>query len=147
MDMTEFRPVEGSELNLGCGHVQPSDWVNVDGSNRAFLASRLNWLDSLLVRLGVIPPTEFNRDTTYYNLFKGLPHADDEVACIYAGELWEHFEYEDTFALTRECHRVLKPGGVLHVCVPDGPTFWGRYLELYEQEAARPAMDRALTCD
>ena len=38
-------------LNLGCGPVSPQGWVNVDGSNRAWLASRLPLLDGLLVRL------------------------------------------------------------------------------------------------
>lgn len=132
----------GERLNLGCGPVQPEGWTNVDGSNRAFLASRLNWLDRLLVRVGAIPPTEHNETTRYLNLLKGLPWPADSVAAIYAGELWEHFEYPDAEALTRECFRVLKPGGVLRVCVPDGPTFWRNYLAIYDAEAVKPPEQR-----
>ena len=140
------RVLDGPRLNLGCGPVQPQEWINVDGSLRAFLATKLAWLDRLLVRLGAFRPTEYNRKTTtYLNLAKGLPYPDNSVACIYAGELWEHFEYADASRLTRECHRVLKPGGTLRVCVPDGPTFWGKYLDLYKSEMAKPAEQRNAT--
>lgn len=134
---------EGARLNLGCGPVQPVDWVNIDGSNRAFLATKLRWLDSLLVRCGLLSTTEFGRSTQYLNLFNGLPYPDESIACIYAGELWEHFEYPDALKLTKECFRVLKPNGVLRVCVPDGPTFWEKYLALYREEVHKPAHARS----
>jgi predicted SAM-dependent methyltransferase len=130
------------KLNLGCGPVQPEGWVNVDGSNRARLARYAPWLDALLVRLGVISPTEFNRTVKVLNLFHPLPWADRTVDAIYAGELWEHFEYPDSLKLTHECARVLKPGGVLRVCVPDGPTFWRKYLEALDQEMSKPPGER-----
>ena len=129
---------DGPRLNLGCGPVQPAGWLNIDGSYRAYLASKLGWLDDLMVRFRRIPPTEFSELTKYLNLFKGLPYPDSSVACIYAGELWEHFEHPDAFSLTKECYRVLKPKGILRVCVPDGPTFWGKYLHLYHEEMSKP---------
>ncbi len=133
---------EGPRLNLGCGPVQPAGWVNIDGSLRAFLASRLGGLDNLLVASGILSGTEFNKKTRYHNLGKGLPFPDDSVACIYAGELWEHFDYPDAFRLTKTCYRVLEPKGVLRVCVPDGPRFLGKYLRIYQEEMAKPRPDR-----
>lgn len=129
------------KLNLGCGPVQPAGWVNIDGSNRAWLASRLNWLDALLVRLGAISPTEFGPQTTYGNLFKPLPYAAGSVDCIYAGELWEHMELPDAERLTAECFRVLKPGGVLRLCVPDGEAFARDYLRRIESGDAKACRD------
>lgn len=141
------RPAAGAgsplKLNLGCGPVQPAGWINVDGSNRAVLASRFWPLDRLLVRLGVLSPTEFGPQVTVHDLLKPLPFADNSAACIYAGELWEHFELPDAERLTRECVRVLAPGGVLRVCVPDGAAFWRRYLELYDQQMALGRADRS----
>jgi predicted SAM-dependent methyltransferase len=128
----------GPKVNLGCGPVQPEGWVNVDGSNRAWLACRLSLLDRLLVRLRVLPPTEFGPHITLHNLFEPLPFPTNSVAGIYAGEVWEHFEYPDAVRLTAECRRVLAPGGVLRVCVPDGITFWERYLELYQKQVSLP---------
>lgn len=121
------------KLNLGCGPVQPEGWVNIDGSNRARLASNFSWIDTLLVKFGLLPPTEFCAKTKYANLLRGIPYATNSVAYIYSGELWEHLEYEDAMKLTIECHRVLTHGGVLRLCVPDGPTFWSRYLDLYKE--------------
>jgi len=132
----------GLKLNLGCGPVQPKGWVNIDGSNRAWLASRLSVLDRLLVKLRLFPATEFNADTKFVNLTKGLPFKDHSVDFIYAGELWEHLPHEDALKLAKECHRVLAPGGVLRICVPDGPTFWAKYLEIYNREMAKPAEQR-----
>jgi predicted SAM-dependent methyltransferase len=127
----------GPKLNLGCGPVQPSGWINIDGSNRAFIASKLNLLDSLLVYLGILSPTEFNKSTKYHNLLKGLPYRNNEISCIYAGELWEHFTYEDAFALTGECYRVIKARGVLRICVPDGIDFFKNYLSIFDEEAKK----------
>ncbi len=123
----------GPRLNLGCGPVQPNGWVNVDNSHRARLASRLPLLDRLLVNLKILPPTEFGPQVTIHDLTKPLPYSDGSVSCIYAGELWEHFEYPDARHLTEECYRVLAPGGILRVCVPDGVQFWSDYLKIFQR--------------
>lgn len=128
----------GAKLNLGCGPVQPSGWVNVDGSNRARLASRLPWLDRTLTRLGVLSETEYGPHVKAIDLLRPFPWPSNSVACIYAGELWEHFEYADAVRVTAECFRVLAPSGVLRVCVPDGPEFWRKYLELFDRLSAQP---------
>jgi predicted SAM-dependent methyltransferase len=133
----------GPKVNLGCGPVQPDGWINIDGSNRARLAAWLPWLDRLLTRVRLLPPTEFGPQVTIHNLFKPLQFRSNTVACIYAGEVWEHFEYPDAVRLTGECFRVLAPGGVLRVCVPDGPEFWAKYLELFNQEIAKPKGERS----
>ena len=133
---------QGVKLNLGCGPIQPEGWTNIDGSNRAWLASKISSLDNLLVRSNIIPPTEFSDSTEFCNLLERLPYPDNSVSCIYAGELWEHFEYADADMLTKECGRVLKPGGVLRICVPDGPDFWKKYLEIYEESMTKPRESR-----
>lgn len=132
----------GPKLNLGCGPVQPAGWINIDGSNRAWMASKLSFFDNLLVKLKVIPPTEFNPSIIYCNLLKGIPYPNNSISCIYSGELWEHFEFEDAVKLIKECYRVLKPQGVSRICVPDGPTFWREYLEKYDKEMTKPREQR-----
>lgn len=134
---------QGLKVNLGCGPIQPRGWINVDGSNRAWLAAKLPWWDRLLTRLGAIPPTEFGPQVTVHNLYKPLPFRANSIACIYAGELWEHFEYPDAVRLTGECFRVLVPGGILRVRVPDGPEFWREYLDLYDREISKPTGQRS----
>lgn len=134
---------EVKKLNLGCGPVQPENWTNVDGSNRAKLASKLPWLDSLLQKAGLIGETEFGPHIEVLDLSKKLPYESNSIDAIYAGELWEHFEYETAERLTRECARVLKPGGVLRVCVPDCEDIWKTYLDLVQQEKSKPADQRS----
>lgn len=126
------------KLNLGCGHIQPAGWINVDGSLRAWVASHLAPLDNLLVKLRLWPPTEFNRQTRWLNLLKPLPWADNAVDAIYLGEVLEHFTRDQGAQLLAECHRVLAPGGVLRVRVPDNARFWRNYLAAYDPIAARP---------
>jgi predicted SAM-dependent methyltransferase len=133
----------GPKVNLGCGPVQPKDWINIDGSNRAKLAAWLPWLDRLMTRVGLISPTEFGPQVTIHNLFKPLPFRPNTVSCIYAGEVWEHFEYPDAVRLTKECFNALAPNGVLRLCVPDGIEFWTNYIELFNKEMARPRPERS----
>ena len=133
----------GPKINLGSGPVQPAGWVNVDNSHRAWLASRLWRLDQALVKLGILPKTEFGPQVKVHDLRKRLPFAAGSVSCIYAGELWVHFEYSDAVRLTRDCFRVLSPGGVLRVCVPDGPSFWTKYLDMYHEELGKPRSERS----
>ena len=132
-----------TKLNLGCGPVQPDNWVNVDGSNRAKLASKLSWLDNGLQKIGVIGESEFGPHIKILDLRKELPYETNSVEAIYAGELWEHFEHADAYNLTAECARVLKPGGALRVCVPDCEHIWRTYLDLIDQEKNKPAGDRS----
>lgn len=127
----------GPRINLGCGPVIADGWMNVDGSLRAWLVSHAWPLDRLLVRLHILPETAFNPQVLYHNLKKPLPWPSHSVAAIYAGEVWEHLEYEEACRLTGECHRVLMTGGVLRLCVPDGVAFWQRYLEIFEEERVR----------
>lgn len=126
------------QLNLGCGHIHAPSWVNVDNSNRAWLASRLPWLDKLLVTLRCLAPTEFNAQTVYANLLRRFPWADQSVEAIYMGEVLEHFTLEDGQRVLRECYRVLKPEGTLRIRVPDQVRFWSNYLREYEQTKQQP---------
>jgi len=139
--VAERGPV-GTHINLGCGPVMADRWINVDGSLRAWLVSHAWPLDQALVRLGLIPKTAFKPGLTYHNLKKPLPWTDRSIAAIYAGEVWEHLEYEDARRLTKECFRVLMTGGILRLCVPDGVEFWQRYLAMVHEEQARPSPER-----
>ncbi len=128
-------------LNIGCGPVQPLGWVNIDSSNRAKLATWLPWLDALLVKLRFIPPTEFGPQTTVRNVRRGFGYAAESVGAIYCGEILEHFEPEDATRFLEEAFRVLEPGGVLRVRVPDNYLFWKSYVLEFEKVLQRARSD------
>lgn len=128
----------GLHLNLGCGDVVTPGWINVDNSTRAKLASRLPLLDRTLVAFSLLPATPFAKGVRAVNLLRGWPWRTETVAAIYMGELLEHFTREEADHLLREASRVLRPGGVLRIRVPDNGRFWQRYLEEYLAMRQRP---------
>lgn len=79
-------------LNLGCGSVTREGWVNVD-------AVKLAGVD-VVHDLDVAP----------------WPWEDGSVTRIEAKDIFEHVDRPVLFMT--ECHRVLRPGGVLHVRTP-----------------------------
>lgn len=90
-------------LHLGSGYLHKDGWVNVD--------------------LAVIPaPVELR-----WNLVHPLPFEDGTVDAIFHEHLLEHIPAQFGMQLLRDSHRVLKPGGVLRVGVPDA----GAYLRDY----------------
>jgi predicted SAM-dependent methyltransferase len=54
------------------------------------------------------------------DLRRRLPFPTQSVDVILAEHVFEHLYLDDLPALMRECHRVLRPGGVLRVVCPDG---------------------------
>jgi len=54
-----------------------------------------------------------------HNLAKGIPFADSSVDVVYHSHVLEHLDRDVAVGFVREIARVLKPGGVLRVVVPD----------------------------
>lgn len=127
-------------LNLGCGHVNPEGWINVDGSNRAWLASKWPSVNRTLVFLRLLPPTDFSSNTLHVNLLSGrYPWEDRSIDGIYMGEILEHFSEKDGEQVLRECYRVLKQDGIIRIRVPDNARFWKNYLDEYHAVLQRPS--------
>lgn len=101
-----FRNAQNLLVNLGAGTMGKPGWINVD----AFSFPGINCT---------------------YDMRRGLPFADASVRGIFCEHFFEHIDYhEEAPVLLRECHRVLKPGGVLRLIVPDA----GAYLRAYSEE-------------
>ena len=88
-------------LHLGSGKFPRSGWVNVD-----------------LLGVPVNLP---------YDLRRRLPFRDGSVDAVFHEHLLEHLPLDAGLRLTEETWRVLKPGGVLRIGVPDA----GAYLQSY----------------
>jgi predicted SAM-dependent methyltransferase len=92
----------------------------------------------LFTAVRLLPRTEFGPTTTSGNIACRLRWADGTVDAVYMGEVVEHFTAPDGEKLLKECHRVLRPGGVLRVRVPDTLAMWGRYTDELRGILARP---------
>lgn len=88
---SETRPLL---VNLGCGGRIHADWANYDLSPTAPGIRRANFIS-------------------------GIPLHDASADCVYHSHLLEHLPESIARRFLLECKRVLKPGGILRVVVPD----------------------------
>jgi predicted SAM-dependent methyltransferase len=94
-------------LNLGCGERYHPDWINVDMAAAG---------------PGVIVA----------NLRRGIPFPDGDFGVVYHSHLLEHLQRRDAEQLIAECFRVLRPGGVVRIVVPDLEATVREYLRVLE---------------
>jgi SAM-dependent methyltransferase len=91
-------------LNLGCGGRFHPDWINLDRHPQH--------------------PSVRGHDVT-----TGLPFPAGHFDAVYHSHLLEHLPRDQALPLVRECFRVLRPGGILRVAVPDLEQIARLYLE------------------
>jgi predicted SAM-dependent methyltransferase len=136
-------------VNLGCGPLAGrTSWIDCDGSWNARLnalpASVQQMVRSALrginSRMHHWPP-----HVRYVDLLRPLPFPASSVDSVYASHVWEHLYRKDAERVTREVWRVLKPGGVLRLAVPNLEHYCRVYLsEVGSSEAATHLNERLL---
>ena len=88
-----FREGEKIKLHIGCGEVRLPGWINVDQVTDAA--------------------------DVHHDMRHPLPLDAGSVDYIFNEHFLEHLKAADGVALLKEFLRVLKPGGVLRIAVPD----------------------------
>jgi len=102
-------PVSSSRyLNLGCGRRYHSAWTNLDLESN--------------------DPEVVSHDIT-----RGIPFEASSFNAVYHSHVLEHLTPDEGKVLIQECYRVLSPGGVLRVVVPDLERIARLYLENHQQ--------------
>jgi predicted SAM-dependent methyltransferase len=90
-------------VNIGCGERGKPGWENVDIYN----SPNVNCV---------------------YDCRVGLPFADNAVKGIFTEHFFEHIDYtEEVPSFLSECNRVLQPGGVIRIIVPDAEKYVRAY--------------------
>jgi predicted SAM-dependent methyltransferase len=100
--------------NLGCGNQICPGWINID-----------------IVRTGP--------SVVAHDLSTGIPLPNASCEVVYHSHVLEHLKRPDAQFFMRECFRVLKPGGILRVAVPDLEQVCRRYLLTLDQALAKEA--------
>ena len=95
-------------LNLGCGSRYLDGWTNLD-----------------------ITPVSPHIQAC--NLLNGIPFPDNTFEFVYHSHLLEHLPKSKAAGVLKECCRVLKPGGVIRVVVPDLEHITRLYLQYLEE--------------
>ena len=117
-------------LHLGCGPNAPPNWLNVDGSWNAWLTHH-PYLRRLLETLGITSRGQgelWKVRPLVHDLTKPLPFTQNRFSAVYASHVLEHLYLEDAQKLLSECRRVLRPGGVVRIVVPDLRSMANVYL-------------------
>lgn len=95
-------------LNLGCGSRYHLYWINIDSHSNT-------------------------PDVIAHDLTQRLPFADKFADVVYHSHVLEHLSKSFASVFLHECYRVLKPGGIIRVVVPDLEQIVRAYLELLER--------------
>jgi len=95
-------------INLGCGSRIHPDWRNLDVN--PYVGGVESWKAS-----------------------EGIPAASQSVDVVYHSHLLEHLQQEEGEDLIQECFRVLKPGGILRIVVPDLERICRDYLSTLKE--------------
>jgi predicted SAM-dependent methyltransferase len=100
-------------LNVGCGDKFHKAWTNIDmGSNSPHVQ--------------------------VHNLLNGFPYDGNQFDALYHSQVLEHFPKEKAADFLRECYRVLKPGGIVRVVVPDLENIASEYLRHLNENIRNP---------
>ncbi len=123
------------KINIGSGLSGAPGWYNIDNSP-TILLSRIP-LGRRLLRT-----PDWPKDVHRHDVKKGLPFADQSASYIYSSHTFEHFTWVESLRVAKECLRVLRPGGVLRIVVPDLRLIVREYLEDSNPLASRRFLDR-----
>ncbi|MBD2087803.1 MULTISPECIES: methyltransferase domain-containing protein [unclassified Coleofasciculus] len=116
---------EAMKLNLGSFDRIFSGWINTDITPHIWV-SKIPFLPDLMYKVGKLDRERYDehqkgifRQLTYLDLTKKFPWSDNSVDAAYTSHVLEHLYLEGALNCISEVYRVLKPGGIFRVAVPD----------------------------
>jgi predicted SAM-dependent methyltransferase len=124
----KLEPGQIVKVNLGCGLAVAPGWVNIDGSLNALVANLPAFIHRVAYRMtganryyteGVYCKLLGNNRFIHHDLAVGIPLNDAVVDYTYSSHFVEHLFRRDAEHLLAEMYRVLKPGGIARISVPD----------------------------
>ena len=111
-------------LNLGCGDKtsNSSEVINIDWS----IYHRIKC--NSLLQIIALPFFDKNRkkycnslpeNIMVHNLKKGIPFENNSIDVVYHSHVFEHIPKQHAEKFQKEVIRVLKPGGIQRIVIPD----------------------------
>ena len=115
----------GPRLHVGAFDVVHEGWLNTDVTPHLMVA-RVPWVARAARALGRLDDERWAayedgrfRALRYLDVTRPLPFGDDVFEAALGSHVLEHLAPDEGAALLAELRRVLAPGGVLRIAVPD----------------------------
>lgn len=112
-------------LHLGGFNQVHTGWINTDVTMHIWVA-RVPGVAWALHKLGRISGPRYEdhrrgvfRRVRYLNATRRFPFPEASMEAVFASHLLEHLPPAKALIAVKEAHRVLRPGGILRIAVPD----------------------------
>jgi predicted SAM-dependent methyltransferase len=105
---------ESEYVQYGCGWSSPNQWRNFDASP-TLRFERL----PLIGRLYMKNESRFPKNVEYGDIVKGLPIEPNSCKGIYCSHILEHISLDDFRIALRNTKKILQPGGIFRLVLPD----------------------------
>lgn len=132
-------------LNLGCGTKTSEHCINVDYSMYMILRQNA-WaipLAAPIIGSDRVERIKAMRGTMVrQNLKNGMPFASGFADAVYHSHVMEHIPRDAVLGFQKEIFRVLKPGGVQRLCLPD----LEQLVQAYTSSLAADDMTNEASC-
>ena len=128
-------------INVGCGQTPTKGYRNFDNSLSLRL-SRFPFLPELLLKIGLLEHSQLQfvqfarrHSIEHGDATKGLPIPGATVEVIYSSHMLEHLDQKEARLFLAEAKRVLRPGGIIRLSVPDIRKQVRQYIESNDADA------------
>lgn len=148
------------KLHIGAFNCPVDGWLNTDITPHIWI-SKIPLAARVLHRMGKISKERLSehergvfRRLKYLDITKPLPFSESTVAAVFSSHVFEHLFMDEVYRLVREIYRILVPGGVCRVVVPDleqivasfDPESPDRFIQDIYEVAKREAVKNSHHC-
>ena len=114
-----------NRANIGCGQTPTEGWWNFDSSLSVRLARHKLIMSALnVIGLASDESVRFagvarQKGVRWANAFKRIPLPDGSLEVVYSSHVLEHLDSSEAERFLAEVYRVLRPGGIIRLALPD----------------------------
>ena len=123
-------------VQYGCGWHAPESWLNFDASPTLRIERT-----PVLRKLSVRNPEPFPATVRYGDIVAGLPVEDASCELLYCSHVLEHLSLDDCVAALANSFRIMAPGAVFRMVLPDLRFEAEKYLADPDPAAAEAYMN------
>jgi len=106
------------KFHLGCGIIFLKNYLNIGF-----------WTNLEQNKLYANPNGVVDTVLLNFDLTNGIPASDNSLEVVYHSHMLEHLTNNEGIEFLRECNRVLQPGAIMRLLVPDLESFSKKYIE------------------